>query len=74
MSLHLKNVSAHTDPGAEYPAYYSLNQLAGGGNELTVRSPGKQGTQQAAVVLSDAHLEKLAQDILDHLADKARGR
>ena len=61
-----KCISAHTAPGGDYPAYYSLNQRHGE-TVLTVRSSGHQGSSLASVALSDIELQKLAFDILDHL-------
>lgn len=60
-----KNVHAHTETGASYPGYISINQEENGAHSVAVRNRG--GNVAASIEMNRDQLEAMARDIFAHL-------
>jgi 3-dehydroquinate dehydratase len=61
-----RNIFAHTEPGASFPAYVSLNDVDGE-VLLTVRTRGEGGRNVGCAALTVEQLEELATAIDNYL-------
>jgi hypothetical protein len=70
-----KNIFAHTEPGADFPAYLSINAV-GNKVDITVRSPKERGGATATITLSEALFAKMRVHLKDHVTadDEATAR
>lgn len=64
----MKNLYAYTEPGSDYPAYISINDMGVGQPiRLTVREQGNGGRTQASIDLTPEQLEHLATELIARL-------
>ena len=63
----IRNLHAYTEPGADYPAYISINRHADGRLTVTVRSRGNSGQDVGVIELTPEQLEQAATDVLGSL-------
>jgi hypothetical protein len=60
-----KNIFAWTAPGADMPAFVSINQV-GDAFEVIVRSPKELGGHTAQVTLDEATFDRLSFETFNH--------